>query len=111
MEEFNALEQLQEASNSLGWNVQYQQRSKGDFKYRAMLKESNAGISLMREALNLNIEVAGEYPSKLIVVAAPVKGGVLWGNGCIIVTTHPHKKVKKHLTAFLMKKIFFLTPL
>lgn len=84
VEEFNALEQLQEASNSLGWNVQYQQRSKGDFKYRVMLKESNAGISLMRESVNLNIEVVGEYPSKLIVVAAPVKGGVLWGNGCTI---------------------------
>lgn len=84
VEEFNALEQLEEASASLGWNAQYQQRSKGNFKYRAMLKETSAGISLMREALNLNMEVVGEYPPELIVVAVPVKGGVLWGNGCTI---------------------------
>ena len=64
--------------------MQYQQRSKGGFKYRAMLKESSAGISLMREALNLNMEVVGEYQSELMGVVVPAKGETLWGNGFTI---------------------------
>ncbi|NOR80536.1 MAG: helix-turn-helix domain-containing protein [Methyloprofundus sp.] len=78
---FNAVEQLEEAHTSLGWEVQYRQLSQGDFEYRALSKESSAGISLIREQLNLKVEtLSGGHPN-LRPFLIPAKGENIWCNG------------------------------
>ena len=58
---FSGVEELDEATQALGWNIEYRQLGKGDFSARFASVESG-GIYLASEHFNNHLTIRSEPP-------------------------------------------------
>ena len=67
---FSSVEQLEEAAQALGWNIEYRQLSKGDFsaEFASMQCE---GIDLSSERFNNHLDIPSEPPEGFVGIFLP----------------------------------------
>ena len=80
VDEFDAVEKLQETAESAGWSIDYRQLHPGELKIRSIIQEEGE-FSVVRQTVSRHLEVIGEAPAGMMTIIIPISGEGLCVNG------------------------------
>ena len=84
--DFPAIEAMQEASETVGWECEYRQLDAGRLEARTVLREFG-DASFLRETANRRLSIVAQSPEETVTIIVPASDSIFRINGIDVVHT------------------------